>query len=69
MRLSSFAGIAAVVVTLAASPAVAAPEAFAINKPHTIVAFSVDRLGLTKMFGSFSKVDGEFTVDRDNPNA
>ena len=69
MRSSSFAGIAAVVVTLAASPAVAAPEAFAVNKPHTIVAFSVDRLGLTKMFGSFSKVDGEFTVDRDNPNA
>ena len=69
MRLSSFAGIAAVVVTLAAAPAVAAPEAFAVNKPHTIVAFSVDRQGLTKMFGSFSKVDGEFAVDRDNPNA
>ena len=69
MRLSSFAGIAAVVVTLAAPPAASAAEPFAVNKPHTIVAFSVDRQGLTKMFGSFSKVDGEFSVDRDNPVA
>ncbi len=69
MRLSSFAGIAAVVVTLAAAPAASAADAFAVNKPHTLVAFSVERLGLTKVLGSFSKVDGEFSVDRDNPVA
>ncbi len=69
MRLSGLAGIMAVVVTLAAPPAASAADTFAVNKPHTIVAFSVDRLGLTKMFGSFSKVDGEFSVDRDNPVA
>ena len=67
MRLNSLAGIAAIVVTLAAAPAASAADAFAVNKPHTIVAFSVDRLGLTKMLGSFSKVDGEFTLDRNNP--
>jgi polyisoprenoid-binding protein YceI len=69
MRLSSFAGIAAVVVTLAAAPAATAAETFAVNKPHTFVAFSVERLGLTKVLGAFSKVDGEFSVDRDNPVA
>ncbi|MBI3702326.1 MAG: polyisoprenoid-binding protein [Rhizobiales bacterium] len=69
MKLGYFAGVTSILVALSASPAAAAPEGFAINKPHTIVAFSVDRLGLTKMFGSFSKVDGEFSVDRDNPGS
>lgn len=69
MRLSGLAGITAVVVALAAPPMAAAADTFAVNKPHTIVAFTVDRLGLTKMLGSFSKVDGEFTIDRDNPVA
>jgi polyisoprenoid-binding protein YceI len=70
MRLRSLAGITAIVGGLAAAPAAyAASELFSVNKPHTIVAFSVDRLGLTKMLGSFSKVDGEFSLDRDNPAA
>lgn len=69
MRLGSFVFLTATVVALASPAAQAAPQAFAVNKPHTIVAFTVDRLGLTKMFGSFSKVDGEFSVDRDNPVA
>lgn len=69
MKLGYFTGVASILFALSAAPAFAAPEAFAINKPHTIVAFSVDRLGLTKMFGSFNKVDGEFSVDRDNPGA
>ena len=69
MRLSSFAGITTVVVALAATPMAAVADTFAVNKPHTIVAFTVDRLGLTKMLGSFSKVDGEFTIDRNNPVA
>lgn len=69
MRLSSLAGITAVVVALAAPPAATAADTFAVNKPHTMIAFSIDRLGLTKVLGSFSKVDGEFTIDRDNPAA
>ena len=69
MRLRSLAGITAVVVALAVPPMAAMADTFAVNKPHTIVAFTVDRLGLTKMLGSFSKVDGEFTIDRDNPVA
>jgi len=70
MRLNNFAAITAILLGLAAAPAAtAAPEVFAVNKPHTIVAFTVDRQGLTKMLGSFSKVDGEFTVDQDNPAA
>jgi polyisoprenoid-binding protein YceI len=70
MRLSSLVTIAAIVVGLAGAPAAnAAPEAFSINKPHTIVAFTVERLGLTKMLGSFSKVDGEFSIDQNDPNA
>ena len=69
MRLSSLAGIAAVVVALAAPPAATAADTFAVNKPHTMVAFTVDRLGLNKIMGMFGKVDGEFTIDRDNPIA
>ena len=69
MRLSSLAGITAVVVALAAPPMASAAESFAVNKPHTTVAFTVDRLGLNKIMGMFSKVDGEFTIDRDNPVA
>jgi len=69
MRLSNLAGITAVVVALAAPQVATAAEPFAVNKPHTIVSFTVDRLGLTKVLGAFSKVDGEFTVDRDNPAA
>jgi polyisoprenoid-binding protein YceI len=69
MRLSSFVGITAVLAALSATPAMAAPEAFAINKPHTMIAFAIDRLGLTKVRGTFSKIEGEFTVDRDNPTA
>ncbi len=70
MRLSNLAAIVAVAVSFALpSAAAAAPQSFAVNKPHTIVAFTVDRQGLTKMLGSFSKVDGEFTLDRDSPAA
>ena len=68
MRLSSIAGITAVVVALAAPPAATA-DTFSVNKPHTSVAFTVDRLGLNKIMGMFGKVDGEFTIDRDNPIA
>jgi polyisoprenoid-binding protein YceI len=68
MRLRSLAGIAAVVVSLAA-PSVATAEPFAVNKPHTTVAFTVDRQGLNKIMGMFNKVDGEFIIDRDNPVA
>lgn len=67
MRLSSFFGIAAVLAALSTTPAAAAPETFAVNKPHTVVAFAVDRFGLSKIFGSFAKVDGEFSLDRDDP--
>lgn len=69
MRLTGLACFTAIAIALAASPAFAAPEQFAVDKPHTMVAFSVDRQGLTKMLGRFTKVDGEFAVDRDNPNA
>ena len=69
MRLSSLAGTTAIVVILGTPPAPAVAQAFAVNKPHTIVAFTVDRMGLTKMLGSFSKVDGEFTIDQNNPTA
>ena len=65
MRPIGFSAIA-VLVALSA-PAAAAPETFTINKPHSMVIFAIDRLGLTKVWGSFTKMDGEFTVDRDNP--
>jgi polyisoprenoid-binding protein YceI len=69
MHLRNLTAIAAVIGGLAAAPASAAPEAFAVNKPHTQAVFSVDRQGLSKIFGMFSKVDGEFTVDQDNATA
>lgn len=69
MRTIVFAWIAALMISVSTPTARAAPMTFTVNKPHTIVSFSVNRQGLTEMLGRFTKVDGEFTVDRDNPTA
>jgi polyisoprenoid-binding protein YceI len=69
MRCASLVKISAIAVVLGALSVPAIAQTFAVDKPHTIVAFTVDRQGLTKMLGRFTRVDGEFTLDRNNPAA
>jgi polyisoprenoid-binding protein YceI len=65
MRLGLI-GVAATAIALS-TVAASGADKYAVDKPHTIVSFSVDRMGLTKMLGRFGQVDGEFTLDQANP--
>lgn len=43
--------------------ALAAPQAYELEAPHTQVLFSVDHLGFTKSYGQFTGISGGFTFD------
>lgn len=43
--------------------AVAAPESFTIDPLHTFPNFTVDHLGVSTLYGRFSKTSGKVTID------
>lgn len=54
------------VLFLAAVPfaAVAAPESFTADAQYLSINFSIDHLGLTNVYGRFTKSSAKFTMDR-----
>lgn len=46
-----------------------AAETFRLDKEHANVVFLVDHVGLSKMIGRFTDVDGQFTFDESNLEA
>jgi len=44
--------------------ALAAPETYTLDPYHTYPNFSVDHLGVSTMYGKFTKSSGKVTVDR-----
>ncbi len=48
------------------SPATQAGDIYLLDKPHTQIIFSVNRLGLTRLSGSFEKIDGIIDFDEVN---
>ena len=59
--LKPLAAALALAVPLAAA---AAPETFTIDPYHTFPNFSVDHLGVSTLYGHFTKSSGKITVDR-----
>lgn len=61
----------AIAASMLAAPALAAPEvpvtAYAFDKEHTSIGFSVSHLGYSNMVGRFMEYDGQFTFDEKNP--
>lgn len=62
-RLSALAVAAA----LAASPALAAPEAYVLDASHSQIVFSYDHLGFSTTYGMFSGFEGAITFDAEAP--
>ena len=54
---------AALVSTLAAASAIAAPTTFIPNPDHTFVRFSYDHMGFTTQESRFNKTTGTVTLD------
>ncbi len=50
-----------------ASAAQAQTKKYAIDGSHTSVVFSIDHLGISKTYGVFRKVSGEFALDAKKP--
>ncbi|HEY9039676.1 MAG TPA: YceI family protein [Roseovarius sp.] len=50
-------------LTFAASSVHAAPEKFALDPDHTVVAFTVDHVGYARVLGIFGEVSGSFVYD------
>lgn len=44
--------------------AVAAPESYTLDPPHTSATFNVDYIGFTTIRGRFDRSSGKFTIDR-----
>ena len=57
--------IAALALTLAARPALAAPENYSIDPAHSAVMFSIRHL-FSRVPGSFTKFEGKMVVDKDD---
>ena len=55
--------LAVLVVSLPLA-AVAAPENYTLDSPHTSAMFNVDYIGFTTIRGRFDKSSGKFTIDR-----
>ncbi len=64
--LSTLAMAAAV---FGAAPAVAAPEAYALDASHSQVLFSYNHLGYSTTHGMFSGFEGEIVFDAEDPAA
>jgi polyisoprenoid-binding protein YceI len=63
-RLSVFAFVAALLVTLSAS----AQDAWQLDPPHSSAQFSVRHLGVSTVRGAFTKVSGSVVYDPANLN-
>ena len=61
--------IAASFVTLAATAAVAAPEKYLLDAPHSQIIFSYNHLGFSTSYGMFAGFQGEVMFDQENPAA
>ncbi len=47
--------------------ALATPEYYRLDRPHTQILFSVNHLGFIETFGKFTNYKGGFTLDRARP--
>lgn len=63
IRLSPLALAAA----LAATPALAAPEAYVLDASHSQIVFSYNHLGFSTTYGMFSGFEGKISFDAENP--
>lgn len=54
---------------LAATPALAAPEAYVLDASHSQIVFSYNHLGFSTSYGMFSGFDGTISFDADAPAA
>ena len=59
----------AALFAIAATTAVAAPEKYILDAPHSQVVFSYNHLGYSTSHGMFSGFTGEVLFDQDNPAA
>lgn len=67
MKTSVLAAVAA--LSLGASAAVAAPEAYVLDASHSQVIFSYNHLGYSTTWGMFSGFEGEISFDQEDPAA
>jgi polyisoprenoid-binding protein YceI len=65
IRLSPLALAAA----LAATPALAAPEAYVLDASHSQIVFSYNHLGYSTNWGMFSGFEGQIAFDQADPTA
>ena len=54
---------------LAATPALAAPEAYVLDASHSQIVFSYNHLGFSTTYGMFSGFEGQISFDAENPAA
>jgi polyisoprenoid-binding protein YceI len=54
---------------LAASPALAAPEAYVLDASHSQIVFNYNHLGFSTSYGMFSGFEGTINFDADAPAA
>ncbi len=66
-RLTTARLAAAALVALAAAPALAEPERYALDASHSQVLFSWDHLGFSSTTGMFSGFEGEILFDEADP--
>lgn len=60
---------ALLVPLLAATPALAAPQAYALDPSHSQIVFSYDHLGYSTGYGMFSGIEGQIQFDPEDPAA
>lgn len=58
---------AALLSTLAVSPVLAEPVAYALDKSHSNLAFSYNHLGYSTTSGRFADWDAKLLIDEENP--
>lgn len=57
----------AAALMIMSGPALAAPQTFEIESPHTQILFSVNHLGFSNSWGKFADYDGTIVFDQENP--
>ncbi|MBF0213860.1 MAG: YceI family protein [Magnetococcales bacterium] len=58
----------ACVLSFGTAPAWAAPEKYKIDPTHSFVTFTIPHLGYSLLQGRFNRIDGQFTVDPEQPD-
>ncbi|QDU71922.1 YceI family protein [Mucisphaera calidilacus] len=56
----------AALTALIAAPTIAADD-YALDTAHTAIVFKVDHAGRSFTWGNFNQIEGNFTIDNDNP--